>query len=93
MNLKLENMQKTEYAFSSLYVKDLPMVRYEKIFTSGHKLVIDQLMNNHFVLTFYALNDNGGEIAGSTAEECLNKFNVLFNDNRIRRDLMRGFEQ
>ena len=90
--MKLEDMQKTEYAFSSPYVKDLPMVRYEKVFTSGHKLIIDQLMNNHFILTFYGLNDSGGEITGATAEQCLKEFNTLFNDNGIRRDLMCGFE-
>ena len=93
MNLKFKDMYNTNYAFSSTYVKDLPMVRYEKTFTSGHRLIIDQLINNHFVLTFYGLNNNGGEITGSTAEECLKEFNALFNNNEIRRDLMRGFEQ
>lgn len=92
MNLKLEDMQKADYVFSSQCAEKVPMTKYEKVFTSGHRLIIVQLMNNLFILTFYGKHDNGGEITKDTAEQCLEVFNNMFNSGEIRTDLMNGFE-
>lgn len=69
--------------------------RYDYTFTSGHKLVINELgfgPKKFYSCEFGAPNGDHGEITKKTAQECFDAFKEMFEKSEIRKNLIKDFE-
>lgn len=70
---------------------------YSYTFTSGHKLKMTEFVyatgRKNYICSFSTPKYNGcsGSFGGSTAQECLDLFKEMLENNEIRARLIKGF--
>lgn len=97
LNLKLENMNYTDKSYADPYAHNGKVIykRYEHTFKSGHILVIYTLATGEFWMgDFTAPTGKGGSLpCRKSAQEVLDYFKELLENNEIQQKYIKGFEE
>lgn len=95
LNLKLEDMNYTEDAFTGPYGNTIIHNEYEHTFKSGHRLAVYTSANGNFWMgSFTAPTGKGGDLqCKNTAQKVFDYFKEIFENDNIQEKYIKGFEE